>query len=290
MIYLFTALYCEAHMLIQQFHLTKNPENTWVQEFRNEAAGITLIITGVGEIAAAAAVGGVCAAYRPKREDMLLNVGICAHTEENDGIFLCNKITEQATGKTFYPDMLYRHGFREAAVVTGMLPWNRETDGALLPVGSLDDPSAILPSETLYDMEAAAVYQAGACFFGPHQMIFLKVVSDRGAAGAVSPKQTEQLMEKYRDPVVDYIRQMQVITQKENRTHDQEEAMLKKLCVDLHCSRAMRDSMRQYIRYLALAGGEYVSVIQKMYDEGLLPCRDKREGKQRFEEFKRRVF
>ena len=290
MIYLFTALYCEAHMLIQQFQLTKNPKNTWLQEFRNEAAGITLIITGVGEIAAASAVGGVCAAYRPKREDMLLNVGICAHTEESEGIFLCNKITEQATGKTFYPDMLYRHEFREAAAVTGMQPWSRETDGAGPSAGGLGDLAVTFPSGTLYDMEAAAVYQAGACFFGPHQMIFLKVVSDRGAAGAVSQKQTEQLMEKYRDPVVDYIRQIQVISEKEIGTHDQEEAMLEQLCADLHCSRAMRDSMRQYIRYLTLAGGEYVPMIQKMYEEGLLPCRDKREGKQRFEEFKRRVF
>ena len=35
----------------------------------------------------------------------------------------------------------------------------------------------------LYDMEAAAVYQAGIRFFSPDRMLFLKVVSDFGVVG-----------------------------------------------------------------------------------------------------------
>lgn len=291
MIYMFTALYCEAHTFIRQFDLVKNPENTRLQEFRNETAGITLTVTGVGEIAAAAAVGGVCAVYGPGREDLLLNVGICAHTKESGGIFLCNKITEQATGKTFYPDMLYRHGFGETAIVTGMLPWDREESGSKLPAVNLAGASEAVSAGTLYDMEAAAVYQAGSGFFGPHQMAFLKVVSDSGAAKAVFPKQAERLMEKYQDQIKDYILQVQRVTQNMCRKdYGQEEEILEKLSTDLHCSRAMRDSLRQYIRYLTLEGAEYALTIQDMYEKGLLPCKDKREGKLRFEEFKRRVF
>ena len=77
MIYLFTALYCEAHGLIRKFGLARNPKNTWLQEFYNQEAGIRLTIAGVGEIAAAAAVGSVCGACRPAREDILLNVHLC---------------------------------------------------------------------------------------------------------------------------------------------------------------------------------------------------------------------
>lgn len=294
MIYIFTALYCEAHTFIRRLHLTKNPENTWLQEFRNETEGIILAVTGAGEIAAAAAVGSVCAMYRPKREDVLFNVGICAHTGEADGIFLCNRITEQATGKTFYPDMLYRHGFREAAIMTGMLPWDREENGSKLPAASQAGASSAVSAAALYDMEAAAVYQAGSGFFGPHQMIFLKAVSDSGEAKSVSPKLTETLMEKYQDPIIDYMRQVQKSAGNgygENRRQEEEllEKLLEKLSADLHCSRAMRDSLRQYIRYLILEGGDCILAIQDMYEKGLLPCRDKREGKQRFEEFKRRV-
>ena len=50
MVYIFTALYCEAQIFIRQFNLTKNLENTWFQEFQNEEAHIRLTVTGVGEI------------------------------------------------------------------------------------------------------------------------------------------------------------------------------------------------------------------------------------------------
>ena len=52
----------------------------------------------------------------------------------------------------------------------------------------------------------------------------------------------------------------------------------------------MEDSLKNHIHYWELAGIDYVSVIQDMYREGLLPCRDKREGKLRFEELKKRLF
>lgn len=286
MIYIFTALYCEAHIFIKRFNLKKNPGNTWFQEFNNETEDIRLTVTGVGEINAAIAVSSVCSVYRPKQKDVLFNVGICAHMTDSDGIYLCNKIIEQTTGKTFYPDMLYRHDFCETAIITGMQPWTGEN-------GSIGLPDAILDG-SLYDMEAAAIYQAGSCFFGPHQMMFLKVVSDRGEVKEVSEKQTEHLMEKYQDCIVDYIRQIQMITQtnrgQENCLRREEEALLEKLCTDMHCSKAMRDSLRQYIRYLTLEGREYGFVIQDMYEKGLLPCKDKREGKLRFEELKRRLF
>ena len=278
MINIFTALYCEAHIFIRQFKLIKNQENTWFQEFYNEEAGIRLTVTGVGEIAAAAAVGSTYSVYRPTPGDLLLNVGICAHIAKNDGIFLCNKIIEQATGKTFYPDMLYRHGFCEGTIVTRMLPWNGEKESG----------------GKLYDMEAAAIYQAGARFLGPHQMIFLKIVSDRGAVEEVSKERAVQLMEKYQDRIFDYIGQIFAITQKSSCRKkvlcQEEERLVETFCADLRCSKAMRDSMVQYIRYLTLTGVDYASIIQDMYEKGLLPCKDKSEGKRRFEEFRRSLF
>lgn len=286
MIYLFTALYWEAHFLIKQFKLARNPKNTWLQQFENEEAGIRLTITGVGEIAASAAVGSVCGGYRPSREDVLLNVGICARRGGTDGIFLCNRITEEATGRTFYPDMLYRHDFQEAPIVTGMRLWNR----------AKEDPGRrpAVPTGALYDMEAAAIYQAGSLFFGPHQMIFLKIVSDCGEAGEVSGQQIQRLMERYQEPLIDYILRIGRITGKrdwgEGCLRKKEEALLEKLVGDMHCSRAMEDSLRQYIRYLTLSRNDFMDVINNMYENGLLPCKDRREGKLCFEELKRRIF
>lgn len=277
MIYLFTALYCEADLFIKKFRLEKNLENLRFQEFYQEEAGIRLTVTGVGEIAAATAVSSICATYKPQEGDMLLNVGTCAHIHGNHGVFLCNKILEQATGKTFYPDLLYRHHLQEERIVTGMLPCNSEEN--------LDG--------TLYDMEAAAIYQAGTYFFGPHQMLFLKVVSDQGAAAKVSKENVHHLMETYQETLFDFIKGLPAIAYGDQRNAEdlqQKELRMETLCADLHCSKAMRDALRQHIHYWELAGREYASVIGEMYREGLLPCKDKREGKLCFEEIKRRLF
>ena len=286
MIYIFTALYCEAHIFIRHFNLIKNQESTWFQLFFNEAAGIRLAITGVGEIAAAAVISSVCSVYKPTQNDLLLNVGICAHTTKNDGIFLCNKIIEKATGRTFYPDMLYCHNFAEGTIVTGMLPYISDNDDAQTTTAD--------SAESLYDMEAAAVYQTGIHFFGPHQMIFLKIVSDKGAVEDISKERTALLMERYKDCIFDFISQISAITQKagyrKSRLCQEEETFIETFCKDLHCSKAMEDSMKQYIQYLTLSKKDYISVIQEMYDKKLLPCKDKKEGKLRFEEFKRRLF
>lgn len=286
MIYIFTALYCEAHIFISHFNLIKNQESTWFQQFYNEAAGILLTITGVGEIASAAVVGSVCSVYKPTQNDLLLNIGICAHTTKSDGIYLCNKIIEDATGRTFYPDMLYRHNFSETTIITGMQPYHSDKAAAQM--------QADIHAGTLYDMEAAAVYQTGSHFFGPHQMVFLKIVSDRGAVEEVSKERTALLFEKYKDGIFDYIEEISTIISKigcrKSRLSQEEETLIETFCMDLHCSKAMRDSMKQYIRYLTLTETDYASIIRDMYNKNLLPCKDKKEGKLRFEEFKKRLF
>lgn len=314
MIFIFTALYCEARMIIEAFQLEKNVRNTRFQEFYREDAQIRLTITGVGEIAAAAAVAGCCAQYpgspeAAPEEDFLLNLGICGGEEGMEGVFLCNCLTEQATGKSFYPDMLYRHAFPEAQVVTGMTPWKGRPEYAAGPRpgkgcagtavwedsgGSCCAGKGGAESEgRLYDMEAAAVYQAGRFFFGPHRMMFLKVVSDHGADGTVTAEQVHRQMETHRDDICNYIRFLLSIGRerqgRSRRLLPEEEELVRELGNDLRCSETMRGSLRQYIRYLSLTGVDYRAVIRTLYEEGRLPCHSKREGKQCFEELKRRL-
>lgn len=108
---------------------------------------------------------GATGGCEPADRDMDSGYG-AAHAAQIGDLYVCHKITEQATGKTFYPDILYRHPWKERELVTGMQPLQRAAaHGAL------------------YDMEAAAVYQAGIRFFSPDRMLFLKVVSDFGIAG-----------------------------------------------------------------------------------------------------------
>jgi len=288
MIYIVTAMYAEAHPFITRFQLKKDSSHTRFQVFRSDEAGICLIISGTGSVPAAVAVGSLCTKYGPGQGDFLVNVGVCAriagggHASRTGDIFLCNKIREQTTGKTFYPDILYRHRFAEAQIITGAKPYKK-----------------IEPGETeeadfdLYDMEAAAVYQAGAYYLGPHQMSFLKAVSDDGNTENVNPAQIEGLIGRHMETMADYLAGLQSIAQKERREEtfwdDEVQKEWEKLCLDMHCSKVMSESLRQYLRYCILSGIDHASVLEGMYREGKLPCKDKREGKQCFEELKKRL-
>ena len=153
MIYVMMALYQEAHGLIRELELKKNTAYAPFEVFDNESAGIRLVVTGVGEIAAAAATAAVCARDGADAADFLINIGCCAagcckpadrdmdsgygaaHAAQTGDLYVCHKITEQATGKTFYPDILYRHPWKERELVTGMQPLQRAAaHGALYPL------------------------------------------------------------------------------------------------------------------------------------------------------------
>lgn len=293
MIYIITAMYAEAYAFITRFQLKKDISHTRFQVFKNEEAELCLVISGVGSVPATVAVSSICTEYGTGQGDYLLNVGICAgilgeNLNKTDNlcqtgkIFLCNKIREQVTGKTFYPDILYRHGFAEAQIVTGAKPYIKT-----------DQDEMAGTDFYLYDMEAAAIYQAGAYYFGPHQMSFLKILSDNGNSENVTPGQIECLIGRNMESIADYITHLQTIAHQEQPPksiqNDMVQKRLEKLCVDMHCSKTMSESVRQYIRYCILAGVDYDSVIKEMYRKGQLPCKDKREGKQCFEELKERL-
>ncbi len=311
MVYIVAAFYWEAHMIIEAYGLKKVLESTHFQQFYSKEAGMCLTISGAGEIAAAAAVSSMCTQYQPGAGDMLLNIGICAGMGGQEGVFVVHKLTEQATGKTFYPDMLYRCPFPEASLMTGMAPQvgvgpqagvlqrSRALGAVELP-GRQEEAQRARGYRGLYDMEAAAVYQAGAYYFGPHQMVFIKVVSDNGGADAkdIAGHQVEQLFAKYKGSILGHIRFLQSVQKSLYRQGkgdlrigrsaqgDKKQERIQALCADMHCSKAMKDGLLEYIRYLELAGIDYEAAIQRMYDEKKLPCKDKREGKKCFAQLK----
>lgn len=294
MIYVMMALYQEAHGLIRELELKKNTAYAPFEVFDNESAGIRLVVTGVGEIAAAAATAAVCARDGADTADFLVNIGCCAaggcepadrdmdsgygaaHAAQIGDLYVCHKITEQATGKTFYPDILYRHPWKERELVTGMQPLQRAAaHGAL------------------YDMEAAAVYQAGIRFFSPDRMIFLKVVSDSGVAGQerMTAEALTGLLEQHVKEVAAFLTNLREAADEEETLRNdgilqEDEAVLERLFAALHCSQTMRASARQYITYAALTGYDWKAELEEWYARGLLPCKDRREGKVRLEELK----
>ena len=280
MIYVFMALYVEAKPLIEKLDLKKiNSRFKFTQYASPE---ICLTITGVGSIAASTAVGAVCASRDIDAADILVNIGSCAGSASSlHGIYLIHKITDEVTGRTYYPDMLYKHTFDEVEIIT------------IPSVKTREKVESVSNSRLLYDMEAAAIYQAGSYFVGPHQMQFLKVVSDEGNGAAVTPDMLTECMNMYVDEMAELLDTLQAITkewQEQKFVFSEEETgMVAQLCEDLHCSAVMKASVEQLCRYWKLSGIDYVSYISDMYAQGLLPCKDKREGKRRIDAFRKEL-
>lgn len=290
---IYCALYAEAQEIIHTFQLKKETGRTHFQVFSDEAQTLRLVITGVGAIAAASAVAEVSALFPPEETDLLLNFGTCAASPEipEGEIFLCNKLTEECSGRTFYPDIMYRYPFLEAEVVScGKVLFREDIDS------KQDESARARTSSTrLYDMEAAAIYQAGSYSYGPHQMMFLKMVSDHGMrhVTSYSCRQERETAAK----VCAFISFLLDICQDEAMKNGEKSAQRQQVKTDadrlgeeLHCSVVMRGELEQLLWYWKLTHVDYDGMIADIRRQGRLPARDKREGKKILDELKGYLF
>lgn len=121
---------------------------------------------------------GVGAKRLPRFTDHIVNIGICAG--ENIGqIYEVNRIN-----KKYYPDCF--------------------SNLKKMPITTVDKLQTNINPGMLYDMEAAVIYEAAQKYLGPHQIHFLKIVSDRGQE--VNNKDyIQSLVRKHKSTIDKYI-------------------------------------------------------------------------------------
>lgn len=281
MVYVFCAFYGECSGLIKHYNLKKRQTDKYYRfdVFENENQPIRIILTGQGSVMAAAAVSGAASFFGIKAEDAIINVGTCAGDYEPGQVFICNKITEEATGRTFYPDMILRSGLPERELVTVPVVIHK-------PIHEYVNKDS--HNMALYDMEAAAIYQAANLYVGPHRMGFVKVVSDNGDIEGLTPDFIKKLMAEAVDEIASYVDMFVTDTHDMCRAEESTQ-FTNQLCKDLHCSKVMENQVRQLIKYLSLEGTDYMTYINRLYDEGRLPAHDKKNGKVCLDEIKREL-
>ncbi len=277
MINIACALYQEAHFLINYYELRKRNDYHRFQVFENRERGLRVILTGVGMLRAAMAVSILTEREKVGEDDLLWNIGSCGAAMDKPcgSIFVCHKLVEEPTGHTFYPDILYKHPFAEATLISRMNP----AEGKLA-------------EDALYDMEGCGVYQAGISDYGPHRMLFLKVVSDHGD-GLCQPLDMQRMMESAGEQVLSFLDRFLFFhgeTGQDTQEKEETQKWEQKLIEDLHCSVTMEHELKQLLHYSALAGREPKTQIKRDYDQGILPCPDKREGKKYLEKLKAGLF
>jgi len=194
MITFITALYPEAKGLIKQLNLKKQSSETLYQLFEGEE--IRLLVTGTGMISAATATARHFTRYPASGTDIIVNIGVAGYSRGAHGkadigdLFLAAKLTEAATGRTFYPDLLYRHFF-------SVLP--------LITVPVVCEHSSTSVEESLYDMEASALYQSLLPHISPDRMFFFKVISDIPGQPNNDPVLPEALLTPHLEQVISFV-------------------------------------------------------------------------------------
>ena len=155
-------------------------------------SGRSLVISGVGKIAAAAAT----ARLHEKPLDVWLNVGIAGHRDRAPGeLVRAHRVTDAGTGERFYPTLLG-------------LP-HIDTEG----VTTVDVPETEFASCDVFDMEASGFYQTALRFSTSELVQCVKIVSDNvdTGTGGLTVERISKLVESNLDAIDDVVAHLETL-------------------------------------------------------------------------------
>lgn len=279
MIFLAFALYWEAAPWIRTLSAKRLPEFTKDQVFFSESEPAAILITGSGPVPAAAALSRVLPLLSPGENDLFCNIGSCCCPDGSLPVgqtALIHRISEAATNRNFYPDMLYVHSFPEHSLTTQALP--RLEGGG--------------PAGMLYDMEAASLFQAALPFFSTERMFFFKTVSDSGALSELSPTALLSEAQEALPAIRETLMRFSANQQRGTSYGPEEEARIEEFCRLLCASESMRLEIRRLITYYELERGYAIAMLQDFLTQHRLRPEDggrilsRKEGKLYLERFR----
>ena len=272
MIYIFVALYCEAKPIITKYGLKPDGGYT-LGSFSDAENKIKVILTGVGKTGSSAAVAYSCAKFGITSDDFIINIGTAGGGRSRSGAYILNRITDADSGRPYYPDMIYRTGLPESSCTTVSNVATEEMINA-------DD-------EMLWEMEASGFADAARLFMPPDKVQLIKVVSDRGHDS--KKDLIDELLEStIADNMQDIAAALEVFMAIDEG-HKEDEGIDASVEEEFKCSETMRQDLRKILIYLKNSGRDIKPVLALMRKEGIIPAKDRRQGKEALGELKRRI-
>ena len=196
-----------------------------------------------------------------KPDDYILNVGICAGPEKGEG-YLINQVISSVTGRRFYPDILFESGAKEMT-----LTYSEEV------VTSVED-------NMLYDMESALICDAVLKIIPPSNLALYKVVSDSGENFPSANEVTQLIRAR-----LDEIKKIATLLVADEGPVSYEfipESMKDKL----RLTQYMRNELKDLEHYCVASGrqDEVLKLLSDMENEGRIPVKDKKAGREVLDE------
>ncbi len=284
--FIFVALYPEAKPLIQAMSLKQLDQPGALRQFVSEDRSILLTVMGIGPVAAAYAVGAVLANVDQREHCQLYLYGSAAAASSvTPKLYLGLALTNQDSGRDFYPDPVGRDFIEPCKILTSSRIWNgeenqtvernavmRETEDAIYR--GCNPKELALP--TLHDMESAAVYEAASQVLGPDQIRILKFVSDMGSdAKSMTKDRMVELSAGYVETCLTFIQGMNGPVAENGKDV---KGLLRDLSQGLLASVTMENEIRQLIQYGMLIGYDFQKRIKELEQEGIFPAKEKRFG------------
>ena len=166
--------------------------------------------------------------------DHITNIGICAGANVGE-IYLCNKIHGE---KTFYPDLLIPNNLEQREITT------------VDHVVNEDEVKA--HPNMLYDQEAPIIFGRAQKCIAPHQISFLKIVSDSGITDFEKIKKAVPKLIENKIPEIEaFISSSQkffskIDTKEEIKNLEEYSELLK-------CTTTMKAQLAQLLRYAQIS-------------------------------------
>ena len=274
MIYVAAALTAEAKPLITYFKLKRDNEIKKYQVFKNEE--IILIITGSGMMQGAIGTTYLLSSLNIREEDIFVNLGICGAVKEIfqvGDIVLCNKITNNGNGKSFYPDMLFRHKFKEGTLESFFHVVDKSMESEI--------------KGELVDIEGAGIYEAASLFFSQHQINIIKIVSDYLDTTGITVEKVTHIVESGILSIDEWLNERKKfnVSDKEIFTLNEKDIM-NMVEKNLRLTESMHYEFMELMKYHKLKNKNIKDVISK-YSK--IEIKDKREGKINFEKIRKEI-
>ena len=160
MLHVICAFKNEAQPLIEHYSLKHQGNSRLFNIYMNNDRSISLTISGLGKLAASAAVMYTYSSLQSETNDCWLNIGIAGHREKSIGeLFLCDRVEDAGSGQVWYPQILVDNNLPGAPLVT------------------LDQPSGKY-SQSMFDMEASGIFHAASRVSTLEFIHSLKIISD----------------------------------------------------------------------------------------------------------------
>ena len=161
MLHLVCALKCEAQGVIDLLKMAPHKTSTLFDTYLDPSGRISLTVSGIGKTNSSSAVIHAYMLFKDCQNHGWLNFGIAGHANYAKATpVLTVKIIDQATGKTWYPQTLFKPACFTATLVT------------------VDNPSSEYQDTAMYDMEASGFFESAAKVSSLELCHSIKIISD----------------------------------------------------------------------------------------------------------------